>query len=30
MGLAGRERAVTKFSWSRIADETMAVYRSVL
>jgi starch synthase len=30
MGLAGRERAVTKFSWSRIAEETMAVYRSVL
>jgi starch synthase len=30
MGLAGRERAVTKFSWNRIADETMQVYRSVL
>jgi alpha-maltose-1-phosphate synthase len=30
MGLAGRERAVTKFSWSRIAEETMKVYRSVL
>jgi starch synthase len=30
MGLAGRERAVTKFSWSRIAEDTMKVYRSVL
>jgi starch synthase len=30
MGLAGRERAVTKFSWSTIADDTMRVYRSVL
>jgi starch synthase len=30
MGLAGRERAVTKFSWSRIAADTMAVYKSVL
>ena len=30
MGLAGRRRAVDKFSWSRIAEETMAVYRSVL
>ncbi len=30
MGLAGRRRAVEKFSWSRIAEETMAVYRSVL
>jgi starch synthase len=30
MGLAGRERAVTKFSWSTIADDTMKVYRSVL
>jgi starch synthase len=29
MGLAGRERAVTKFSWSRIAEDTMKVYRSV-
>jgi starch synthase len=30
MGLAGRERAVSQFSWSRIADETLSVYRSVL
>ncbi|WP_240670546.1 glycogen synthase [Actinoplanes solisilvae] len=30
MGLAGRKRAVDKFSWSRIAEETMTVYRSVL
>jgi starch synthase len=30
MGLAGRRRAVEKFSWSRIAEETMTVYRSVL
>jgi starch synthase len=30
MGLAGRRRAVDHFSWSRIAEETMAVYRSVL
>jgi alpha-maltose-1-phosphate synthase len=30
MGLAGRRRAVEKFSWARIAEETMAVYRSVL
>jgi starch synthase len=30
MGLAGRRRAVDKFSWAHIAEETMAVYRSVL
>jgi len=30
MGLAGRRRAVEHFSWSRIAEDTMAVYRSVL
>jgi starch synthase len=30
MGLAGRRRAVEHFSWGRIAEETMAVYRSVL
>jgi starch synthase len=30
MGLAGRERAVTKFSWSTIAEDTMKVYRTVL
>jgi starch synthase len=30
MGLAGRRRAVEKFSWARIAEDTMQVYRSVL
>jgi starch synthase len=30
MGLAGRRRAVQKFSWNRIAEDTMAVYGSVL
>ena len=30
MGLAGRRRAVEKFSWSTIAHDTMRVYRSVL
>jgi starch synthase len=30
MGLAGRRRAVEQFSWSRIAQDTMAVYQSVL
>ena len=30
MGLAGRRRAVDKFSWSHIAEDTMAVYRSLL
>ena len=30
MGLAGRRRAVDKFSWSHIAQDTMAVYRSLL
>jgi starch synthase len=30
MGLAGRRRAVQRFSWNRIAEDTMAVYRSVL
>jgi alpha-maltose-1-phosphate synthase len=30
MGLAGRRRAVSQFSWARIAEDTMAVYRSVL
>jgi len=29
MGKAGRRRAVEQFSWSRIAEDTMAVYRSV-
>jgi len=30
MGLAGRRRAVEHFSWSRIAVDTLEVYRSVL
>lgn len=30
MGLAGRRRAVEQFSWSRIAEDTLAVYRTVL
>ncbi|MEU4237000.1 glycogen synthase [Actinoplanes sp. NPDC026619] len=30
MGRAGRTRAVEKFSWSRIAEDTLSVYRSVL
>jgi alpha-maltose-1-phosphate synthase len=30
MGLAGRRRAVEHFSWSRIAGDTLEVYRSVL
>jgi alpha-maltose-1-phosphate synthase len=30
MGKAGRRRAVEKFSWSRIAEDTLDVYRSVL
>jgi starch synthase len=30
MGKAGRRRAVERFSWSRIAEDTMAVYQSVL
>jgi starch synthase len=30
MGLAGRRRAVDKFSWSTIAQDTLEVYRSVL
>ncbi|MGK5685522.1 glycogen synthase [Actinoplanes sp. URMC 104] len=30
MGLAGRRRAVEQFSWSRIAEQTLAVYRTVL
>jgi alpha-maltose-1-phosphate synthase len=30
MGLAGRRRAVDHFSWSRIAADTLSVYRSVL
>ena len=30
MGLAGRRRAVDQFSWSRIAEDTLAVYGSVL
>jgi starch synthase len=30
MGKAGRRRAVEKFSWSRIAEDTLEIYRSVL
>ncbi|MGB3441859.1 MAG: glycogen synthase [Actinophytocola sp.] len=30
MGDAGRERAVTEFSWASMAEQTVAVYRSVL
>jgi starch synthase len=30
LGRAGRRRAVEHFSWSRIAEETLSVYRSVL
>ena len=30
MGAAGRERAVREFTWAAIADQTEAIYRSVL
>jgi starch synthase len=30
MGQAGRQRAVEHFSWARIAEQTLEVYRSVL
>jgi glycogen synthase len=30
MGAAGRRRAVEQFSWSSVADETVALYRSIL
>jgi starch synthase len=30
MGRAGRARAVARFSWSAIAEETVALYRSLL
>ncbi len=30
MGVAGRDRAVTEFSWASVAERTVAVYRSVL
>ena len=30
MGLAGRRRAVEEFSWATIADQTVAIYESVL
>jgi len=30
MGKAGRRRAVDHFSWSRIAEDTLTVYRSLL
>jgi starch synthase len=29
MGRAGRARAVERFSWSAIAEETVALYRSL-
>ena len=29
MGKAGRRRAVERFSWSRIAEDTLEIYRSV-
>ena len=29
MGAAGRRRAVAEFSWSSIADQTVALYRSL-
>jgi starch synthase len=30
LGAAGRERAVREFSWSTVAEQTVAVYESVL
>jgi starch synthase len=30
MGKAGRQRAIDAFSWTAIAEQTVAVYRSVL
>lgn len=30
MGISGRERARTKFSWDAIAQKTMDIYRQVL
>lgn len=30
MGKAGRRRAVEKFSWARIAEDTLEIYRTVL
>ncbi len=30
MGAAGRERAIAEFSWASIAEQTLAVYRTVL
>jgi starch synthase len=30
MGKAGRRRAVEQFSWSRIAEDTLEIYRTVL
>ena len=30
MGIAGRARAVTEFSWASVAEQTVAVYESVL
>jgi starch synthase len=30
LGKAGRQRAIEAFSWTAIAEQTVAVYRSVL
>jgi starch synthase len=30
MGQAGRQRAIDAFSWGSIAEQTLAIYRSVV
>jgi glycosyltransferase involved in cell wall biosynthesis len=30
MGRAGRKRAITEFSWSAVADRTVALYQRLL
>jgi glycosyltransferase involved in cell wall biosynthesis len=30
MGAAGRQRAIDEFSWREIAEQTIAVYESLL
>ena len=30
MGRAGRDRAVARFSWSAIADQTVALYQTLI
>jgi glycosyltransferase involved in cell wall biosynthesis len=30
LGLAGRQRMLTKFTWKRAAEQTVAVYRKVI